>query len=149
MSEDPMTHRQKKHSSALLKTQHQTSQQKSKRALEYSKDKGLMKQNRDKERNQKNDSFIENRQYYCNRCKVWSNIAKCYDCYVEWCGIDGDYEHCKFGIDDLCQSHISNYQNTHYENYYEYSYKLYEQECEDRITDMQSSSVLASDCCIA
>ncbi len=107
-----ISHRQKKHFSALLKTQHRNLHNLSKRGIEFSKDKGKMKQNRQLERYQKNNCYTENRQYYCNRCKIWNNVVECDGCYVEWCGIKGTYQHCKYSQTDLCEYHFSNFDNT-------------------------------------
>lgn len=148
MDDTLITHRQKKRNSAQLKTQHRNSQNKYKRATTYSKDKGNMKQNRMLERHQKNncDIDIEPRQYYCNICKIWNNTVECNGCYVEWCGVKGNYQACKFGQCDLCHYHISNFYNTntYYESYYEYRDELYYQEYEDCISDIQWRGLLAS-----
>jgi hypothetical protein len=101
--DDTPSSRQKKHTSALLKTQHRSANI-SKRTLAFSKDKGKMKTYRNLEHNQKNNlTTIEPRQYYCNRCKVWNNVVECNSCYVDWCGVNGDYHQCDFGQHDLCQ----------------------------------------------
>ena len=94
----------------------------SKRGVIFSKDKGIMKQNRMIERCDKNSVSNDQRQYYCNTCKVWRDIAECPSCYVEWCGIKGDYKQCGNSQCNLCEYHIDNFHNinTHYVNYWNY-----------------------------
>ena len=147
MDDTISSHRQKKHTSALLKTQHRNTNI-SKRTLEFSKDKGKLKTYRNQERQQKNNiSTDETRQYYCNYCKVWNNVVECNGCYVDWCGVNGDYYQCDFGQHDLCQYHISNFHiniNTNgYASYWEYQIYLKEQEYEDRISYIQWRGLIA------
>ena len=107
-----ISHRQKKHASALLKSQ--------RRVKKYSKDKDVdkirTKQYRKQERQEKTD-MSETRLYYCNRCKVWNSTGECGGCYYEsWCGVDcGVYTACLYGVDDLCPYHVDDFVSDYYD----------------------------------
>ena len=108
-SDNYQSSRQKKHTSALQKTQHRK-QTISKRTIDFSKEKGIMKQARKKEYYEKHLGYQE-RTFYCNVCKNTYINSVCRCNYVDWCGAKSNsYKNCLYGF-DLCQYHEGNYNN--------------------------------------
>ena len=99
--------RQKKHKSAIQKTQHKRI---SKRNIEFSKQKGIMKQARRQEQFQKQIGCSE-RTFFCNVCKKTYINSVCRCNYVDWCGAKSkSYKNCLYGI-DICEYHNGDYNN--------------------------------------
>lgn len=96
--------RQKKHKSAIQKTQHKRSSKRiSKRTIEFSKQKGIMKQ----ARRQEQIGWSE-RTFFCNVCKnTYINSV----CRCNWCGAKSkSYKNCLYGI-DICEYHNGDFNN--------------------------------------
>jgi hypothetical protein len=103
--------RQKKHKSAFQKTQHKRiSKRISKRTIDFSKQKGIMKQARRQEQFQKHVGWSE-RTFFCNVCKSTYINSVCRCNYVDWCGAKSkSYKNCLYGI-DICEYHNGDFNN--------------------------------------
>jgi len=108
-SDNYQSSRQIKHDSAIQKTQHRK-QRISKSTIEFSKEKGILKQARKKEQFEKQYG-CQDRTFYCNACKNSYINSVCRCNYVDRCGAKSNsYKNCLYGF-DLCQYHEGDYNN--------------------------------------
>ena len=107
-SDNYQSSRQIKHDSAIQKTQHRK-QRISKSTIEFSKEKGILKQARKKEQFEK-QLGCQDRTFYCNACKNSYINSVCRCNYVDRCGAKSNsYKNCLYGF-----SSIENYLNNLY-----------------------------------